>query len=87
MEISTAYNFGTPLKLDSDIEVKVEITLTLDDMWQLPNIREIIANGIAPLLRHLNMPEHKIDEWHERIMLSGELAENVKPPFLYLEGV
>ena len=53
-------------------------------MWQLPNIREVIADGITPILKHLNMSERSRAEWKERIMLSGKLATDVKLPFRYL---
>lgn len=86
MEISTSYDFGTPLKSPSEIEVKVEVSITLEDMWQLPNMREVIANGIQPILKQLNMPEQTIAEWIERIKLSGNLATTVKTPFRYLES-
>lgn len=84
MEISINYNFGEPLKFPSEIKINLAVSITLEDMWQLPDIREAVAKGVLPILRHLNMPEERLDEWKERIMLSGRLAADVKPPFRYL---
>lgn len=84
MKISTSFDFGNKdLVAPDDITIKVEIETRLGDIYQLPNVRDVIADSITPLLRHLKMSGERIKEEQEMIRLSGNLFENVSYPYIY----
>lgn len=84
MKISTSFDFGdSGLKCADDIKISVHADLLLGDIWQLPDMRAVIADSIKPVLKHLGMSERVIDDHQEMIRYSGRLADEVTYPYVY----
>lgn len=82
MKISTSFDLGDSV-VPGQIKLYVKVESTLDESWSIPDIREILAQDIAPILRHMKMPEKNILRRMEQIRLSGILANAVKYPYRY----
>lgn len=84
MKISTSFDTGDEdLCSSCDIKIVLGIEIRLKDIWQLPNVRDVIAESIAPVLRHLRMSERSIKLNQEIIRLSGDLVAQVQYPYRY----
>lgn len=84
MKVTVSFDFGgKELVSPCDIKVAVNGETTLGEIWMLPDIRSVIADGIEPVLGHLGMSKRSIEWQKERIMLSGKLMESVKYPYRY----
>lgn len=81
--MTISFDFGDPLKSLGDVGISVNLDTTLGEMWQLPEVREVIAESIEPILRHLNLSEKGIEREKERILLSGRLFKEVSFPYRY----
>ena len=68
MKVTTTLDFGTDnLSAPSDVIVEVNVKIKLSDMWELPNIREVIADVVLPRFREYKMSERSLKQWKERI--------------------
>lgn len=84
MKVTTSFDFGKKdLVASSDITITVEVETRLGDIYQLPNVRDVIADSIVPFLTHLKMDGEMIKEEQEKIRLSGQLVESVNYPYIY----
>lgn len=84
MKITTSFDFGNKdIVAPSDVTITVEVETRLGDIYQLPNVRDMIADSIVPLLKHLRMDGESIKNEQEIIRTSGYLFENVNYPYIY----
>ena len=84
MKLTTTLDFGTDnLPAPSDVIVEVNVKIKLSDMWELPNIREVIADAVLPRFREYKMSERSLKQWKERILYSGDLVHDVDSPYHY----
>lgn len=83
MKISVSFDFGDDLCSPFDIKVSANIETTLKDCALIPNVREVIAGGIEPILRYLHMNERRINEEVENILHSGEVYSGLDFPYYY----
>lgn len=84
MKITVSYDLGEDELVPSpDIKVTANIETTLGNSFFIPEIREVIAGGLRPILRHLRMSERIIDKEIDALMMSGHLFDNLKYPYYY----
>lgn len=84
MKVSVTYDFGEKdLVSVSDIKISASVEATVGTSYFIPEIREVIAGGLAPILSHLNMPEKGIQAEIEALIMSGHLSHNLKWPYYY----
>ena len=84
MKITVSYDLGEDELVPSpDIKVTANIETTLGNSFFIPEIREVIAGGLRPILRHLRMSERIIDKEIDALMTSGHLFDNLKYPYYY----
>lgn len=84
MKVTVSYDFGEKdLVSSSDIKISVNVETRLGNSYFIPEIRAVIAGGLAPILRHLRMSEQSIDREIEVLMMSGHLFDNLKYPYYY----
>lgn len=84
MKISTGFDVGeNGLCASCDIKISVNIEVCLGDIWQMPNVRDVIAQSIEPVLKHLRMSEQSIKRNQEVIRYSGVLLSQLEYPYQY----
>lgn len=82
MKIQTSFDFGETVSI-SEVKISINLEATIADAWALPDIREVLAENIEPLLRQFKATEGSIARAKERILLSGKLAKEVGAPYQY----
>lgn len=84
MKVTVSYDFGEKdLVCPSDIKITANVETSLGNSYFIPEIRAVIAGGLAPLLRQLQMPERSIDREIEALLMSGILSNILKYPYFY----
>lgn len=84
MKATVSYDFGSEEFVSpSDIKITVNIEGRLGDSFIIPEIRSVIAGGLAPLLKQLKMSDRSIDREVEALMMSGILYRGLKYPYYY----
>lgn len=84
MKVTVSYDFGKDdLVSPSDIKITANIETTLGNSFFIPEIRAVIAGGLAPILRHLHITERSIDKEIDALMMSGFLFDNLEWPYYY----
>lgn len=84
MKVTISYDFGEKdLAFSSDIKISVNVETTLGNSYFIPEIRAVVAGGLAPLLKHLGMSDRIIEKEIEALMMSGTLFDNLKFPYFY----
>ncbi|MCM1140963.1 MAG: hypothetical protein NC453_20535 [Muribaculum sp.] len=84
MNISTNFDFGdNELCAPSQIKITIKLDVTLGDVWEIPDIREVLAHAIVPVLENFKMSNRSITHYQEIIRLSGKLFSQVDYPYQY----
>lgn len=84
MKITVSYDFGEKdLVSPSDIKININVETALGHSYFIPEIRSVVAGGLAPILRHLRMSERSVDREIETLTMSGILFDCLKYPYYY----
>lgn len=84
MDITTNFDLGAGrAKPYREIVVTVGVRVRLKEIWSVPDIRQVIADSITPILRQMQMSERTLETEIERILLSGRLLNEVEYPYRY----
>lgn len=68
MKIEISYDFGDGDLLPKDkVKMKASVEATVDEAFLVPDIRYILAQGIEPIYRHLQLSEREIERQKEKI--------------------
>lgn len=83
MKITVSYDLGGNLVAPSDIKISANIETTVGNSPLVPDITEVMAGGLAPILQHLHMSEGWLEQTKNHIIYGGRLLKKLKYPFRY----
>lgn len=86
MEIGTTINLGDDLVPPSEIRINISLSFILGEVMILPDIRQLIEQGLIPELRRLKMSEKRIGEYKNAIRYSQQLYQKLPYPYYMMHG-
>ena len=85
MHTATNIDLGDDLLPPGEIKININLSFKLEEVMLLPDVRQIIEQGVIPMLRHLKMSERSQNSWKNAIRYSQELFQKLPYPY-YMES-